>query len=328
MNGIAALVDHVDEVVALYDDLFAWPLNVRALGWKGRADESGSGTWEERFDGVESVFVTWPGKPQSTRPALTFHGTRPKQWTSARAELETLWGNRDAIHNAIDTAKREGASGRVIAGRVADIYGGWLERRAKLVDRDTLRELCAAALRDAMAAGTNAENAVTALRQELRVFRVRDAIDWRELRRKYLRPALENARVYADAIGQRESAGQPATSVSPPGSTQAEAADDDYAGIARRLSRKARRTLEYMHEMNAHSRADKLTRQFIADEIRLELDDMRVVSTELGKTGRQLIESVDGRHGGWWLSPDGVRVAERVAATRHGSIGKAATQRA
>jgi hypothetical protein len=139
----------------------------------------------------------------------------------------------------------------------------------------------------------------------------------------------DRAREAATEAAVRRAAGTSPTNVPPQGSTQAEAVDDEHARIARGLSRNARRTLEYMHEMYAHSRADRLTRQFIAEEIGVELDDMRVVSTELGKTGRVLLESVDGCQGGWWLSPDGVRVAERVAATRPGSVETAAaTKRA
>jgi hypothetical protein len=102
------------------------------------------------------------------------------------------------------------------------------------------------------------------------------------------------------------------------------AMDNKHAAIARRLSRNATRTILFMHDMNARSRDDKLTRQFIADELGLDVDDMRVVRTELGKTGEVLIESVDGCRGGWWLSPFGVLVAEYLREIREGSTANVA----
>ena len=252
VNGIAALVGHVDEIVALYDVMFAGPPAPAELPAFGRPRESRSETWCERFDGVASVFVLWTttATPRDMRrtPAIAFHGAPPKQWTPARAEHEARWASRDAIVNAIGKARQEGATGRAIAGRVAHVYGGWLELRARLVDRDTLRGLFAAAVGNAMTAGTLAETAVNALRHELgRLFDdgfhetpgdyghfgFKTAEHWRTLNRLYLRPALENARVYADAIGQRESAGQPGASVSSPVSTQAEAVDDGVVEMAR-----------------------------------------------------------------------------------------------
>lgn len=120
-------------------------------------------------------------------------------------------------------------------------------------------------------------------------------------------------------VAEAEAAVRRAANAVTPGATmptgiQAEAADDEYADIARRLSDKARRTVALMHGMKAFSRGDSLTRQFLADELGIEIDDMRVIRVELGKSGRVLLESATGCRGGWWLTPDGVRVAKRVAA--------------
>lgn len=102
--------------------------------------------------------------------------------------------------------------------------------------------------------------------------------------------------------------------------TCTEMVDDEYAAIARRLSGTTRAAMVLLLEMHALSRGDKLARQFIADELGVDYDSLRVVRTELSKTGKVLVESIGGCRGGWWLSPDGVRVAQLLAARRPGGV--------
>jgi hypothetical protein len=180
-----------------------------------------------------------------------------------------------------------------------------------------------------MAAGTLAENAVNTLRHELgRLFDdgfrespgdyghvgFNTAEHWRSVHRLYLRPALENARVYADAIGQRESAGQPGASVSSPVSTQAEAVDDEYAAIARLLDGKTRRVLWCMRNNNTDKFVEGLPRRAIADELKMTIDavaEALEVMRNVGKAhGKTLYHGKPGCKGKVWLEPDGLRVAE------------------
>lgn len=89
--------------------------------------------------------------------------------------------------------------------------------------------------------------------------------------------------------------------------------DDWYARVARGLESTPRRVLWYMRENNARSAADKVTRQLIADELRVSIDDVHAAGEAFRRPEKPLIESTTGRGGGWWLSPDGDRVAEHCA---------------
>jgi hypothetical protein len=93
------------------------------------------------------------------------------------------------------------------------------------------------------------------------------------------------------------------------------AAEDNswHAGVARRLESTPRRVLCCMRENNAKSAIDKLTRKFIADTLRVSIDEVAAAGEVFKSFEKPLIESVDGSKGGWWLSPDGERVAARCA---------------
>jgi biotin operon repressor len=98
-----------------------------------------------------------------------------------------------------------------------------------------------------------------------------------------------------------EAVGKPAT-----------AEDEKLAGIVRRLTENACRVLAYLLTENATSYRNLRRRQRIADELVLSIDDVNTVRDELKKAGVP-IESEPGAKGGWWLTPDGVRLAEIVA---------------
>jgi hypothetical protein len=87
-----------------------------------------------------------------------------------------------------------------------------------------------------------------------------------------------------------------------------------HAHVARGLESTPRRVLWFMLEHNAHSATSKVTRQLIADRLRVSIDDVQAAGGVFSRLEKPLIESVDGCKGGWWLSPDGNRVAERCAA--------------
>ena len=88
--------------------------------------------------------------------------------------------------------------------------------------------------------------------------------------------------------------------------------DEKLAGIVRRLTDNACRVLTYLLTENATSYRNPRPRQRIADELVLSIDDVKAVRRELKKAGVP-IDSEPGAKGGWWLTPDGVRVAEIVA---------------
>jgi hypothetical protein len=104
------------------------------------------------------------------------------------------------------------------------------------------------------------------------------------------------------------------------------AAESEHARIARRLSIKARRVLWYMRENNACQLADSLTRQGIADELGLTIDDIRTAGEEIRRADKKLLDSQDGRGGGWWLWPDGFQVAEHCAPAA--AVNQASARRA
>ena len=89
--------------------------------------------------------------------------------------------------------------------------------------------------------------------------------------------------------------------------------DDWHARVARGLESTPRRVLWYMRENNARGAADKVTRQRIADDLRVSIDDVQAAGEAFRRLEKPLIESTTGRAGGWWLSPDGDRVAEHCA---------------
>lgn len=93
--------------------------------------------------------------------------------------------------------------------------------------------------------------------------------------------------------------------------------DSEHARIARGLSSKARHVLWYMRENNARNSADSLTRQSIADDLHLNIDIVQEVGKELRRTPTKLLEGKNGCAGGWWLSPNGDRVAECCAPPVH-----------
>lgn len=89
--------------------------------------------------------------------------------------------------------------------------------------------------------------------------------------------------------------------------------ESEYARIARRLESIPRRVLWFMRENNARSAVDKLTRLFIADQLGLSIDEVHAAGEVFRSGEKPLIESTDGRKGGWWLSLDGDRVAEHCS---------------
>ncbi len=102
--------------------------------------------------------------------------------------------------------------------------------------------------------------------------------------------------------------------MSSPVSTQAEAVDDEYAAIARRLDGKARRVLWFMRENETDKFVDGLRRQFIADNLNMSIDELAEalkVMRQCGKMhGKTLYRGKPGCKGKVWLEPDGLRVAE------------------
>jgi hypothetical protein len=90
-------------------------------------------------------------------------------------------------------------------------------------------------------------------------------------------------------------------------------AGDEHASIARKLSAKPRRVLWFMREYNASRMVDGMTRQFIADGLRISIDDVAEVCKTLRDCGKTLYESKCGCAGRVWLTPDGLRVAEHCA---------------
>jgi hypothetical protein len=103
------------------------------------------------------------------------------------------------------------------------------------------------------------------------------------------------------------------TIVGPPPPHQPADENNWHAGVARRLEVIPRKVLWFMRENNAHSAVDKLTRQFIADELRISIDDVQAAGESLRGFERRLLDSKDGRNGGWWLCPDGDLVAGHCA---------------
>ena len=316
VDDIARLVAHVDEAVALFDEALAEthprPSSPEAKR-HGGADETRDEPWVERFDRVSPCSSSSPYGRVSVGWRLRFDGPTPKQWTPARAEIETGWSSRDAITNAVGEATAEGTPDRELAGRAAAIYGGWLERRAALVDSQRLRPLLAGAIRDAMRGDSHAGDAVKALRHEwARLFDddfdgdcragFTAATEWMVYRRDLV-AALENARLYAVALAQKAE-----------GAGDGEA--DDIGRIARQLTPKAREVILYMYDMGAFSGRDKLTRAFIADGLDYDIDSLVPVRNEFRQYemafDRKLYDAKDGRSGGWWLEPDGKLVAERL----------------
>lgn len=89
--------------------------------------------------------------------------------------------------------------------------------------------------------------------------------------------------------------------------------DGWHARVARGLESIPRRVLWFMRENNVRSATDKVTRQFIADRLSVSIDDVQAAGEVFRRLEKRLIESVDGRKGGWWLSPDGDRVAEHCS---------------
>ena len=92
--------------------------------------------------------------------------------------------------------------------------------------------------------------------------------------------------------------------------SEAKLDEDEHARISRRLSRNSRRLLRYMLEHKVCARGEKQTTQFMADALRLSIDDIRPIRQELCRQTKVLHESARGCDGGWWLTPDGERVAE------------------
>lgn len=217
MDGVSRLVAHCDEVVAFFDEVLAPTPPRQKPAREVRVDETLAAPCAEHFDGVEAVYVEWLGWPDRSKMRqlrIAFDGRRPKEWTPARAALESRWASRDAVANAIAMVTREGATDRAFAGRVAGIYGGWLERREELIDGQRLRRLVADAI-EAARGNLLACQAVEALRNELRRLFApgfidanglpgfadfRAAAEWGNLRRVYLLPALNNARDYGDSL--------------------------------------------------------------------------------------------------------------------------------
>ena len=96
------------------------------------------------------------------------------------------------------------------------------------------------------------------------------------------------------------------------GSKPASTDDERLAGIVRRLSDNACRVASYLRAEGATSYRTVRNRQRIADALSLSVDDVNAVRDELDAAGVPF-ESKGGRNGGWWLTPEGVRVAEIAA---------------
>lgn len=98
----------------------------------------------------------------------------------------------------------------------------------------------------------------------------------------------------------------------------AQAVDDsEHERIARQLERVTRRVLWFMRENGARSAVEKLTKQFIADNLGLTIDDVTMAGDAIRAAekllGKPMLESKPGCAGGWWLSPDGDRIAQHCA---------------
>lgn len=110
----------------------------------------------------------------------------------------------------------------------------------------------------------------------------------------------------------RRAAGNVTPSMSTPAGEQAEAVDDEYAGIARRLSDNARSMLRYLLVVTALDRASCFDLNGIASDLELSRDAVRSARREVGSIKPPLLESARGRGNGVWLSPAGRLVAERI----------------
>jgi hypothetical protein len=110
----------------------------------------------------------------------------------------------------------------------------------------------------------------------------------------------------------RRAAGTVTPGTVPPAGTQAEAADDEYADIARRLSDNARSVIRFLHDYTAYDRSSRYPQADIASELGLSPSQLRVVFRRLAKQSPVLFESKEGRGGGTWLTPAGKSVAERI----------------
>jgi hypothetical protein len=337
MAGIAGLVAHVDDVVAFFDEVLretdSRPKHPRRSFAKmqrarraGRVDTQRTDAWVEPVEGVEGVSVLWTTTGSIVfgrrRPAIAFDGGTPPAWTPARAELETRWSSRDAIVNAVRKATHEGTPDDEVAGRVAEIYGGWLERREELTDGTRLRPLFVEAIRAALGS-SHAVAAVEALKHDWRRLFDEDFIDagftaagqWREFRPDFV-AALENVRDYADALGhQAEGEGDEGTA----DADVVEMTDDVHRRIARKIKGKNLAVLLYLYDRNAVSAAEKpAKRELIVEALKPEgitsTDDAKNAIAAIRRFGDQaglkLVESADC---GAWLTPDGRQVASRVA---------------
>jgi hypothetical protein len=215
MAGIAGLVAHVDDVVAFFDEVLASPPRKRV---SFAALQSAARERRKRAAAADPVFVAFPNGRENYVDGIAriaFAGAAPDAWTSARADLESRWSSRDAIKNAIRKATSEGVPAREFAGRVAEIYGGWLERHKELVERDVIESLVARAIGDAAALGNltdKAVEAIEALANDLVALYgrgtmrrdgkpidapVRDGFSWRCLRALCIAPGLTTIRRYA-----------------------------------------------------------------------------------------------------------------------------------
>ena len=142
--------------------------------------------------------------------------------------------------------------------------------------------------------------------------------EWHD--RVRLTKAEEAARRAANAV---------TPSTSPPADKQAEAGDDEYAGIARRLSNNARSMLRYLLVVTAFDRASCFDLNGIAIELELSVDAVRSARREIGDISPNLLESARGRGNGMWLSPAGKLVAERIppSTCRQACLGENSTKK-
>jgi len=88
---------------------------------------------------------------------------------------------------------------------------------------------------------------------------------------------------------------------------------DEYHRLADELSPSARKVLAALHEFDAKSLADKLTRQAIADRTLLTLNVIRrVFENELPYVQPALVQTRPGTAGGCWLTPEGMLLAVTI----------------
>lgn len=120
--------------------------------------------------------------------------------------------------------------------------------------------------------------------------------------------------VAAEAVVRR-AGGTVTPGTSPAAGTQVEAADDEYAGIARRLSDHTRSVLRYLFVNDAFDRASLIEQHGIAVDLEISFNAVRAARRELCRAGQPLLESASGRKGGVWLTPAGKLVAARVPAS-------------